>query len=375
MRIIEKARDMYVLLKRAEGETPGPLDGVRPPARGMAPVSADQALGISTVFRGIQIHAVSASQLSIDVDRRDQTIPVPSLALKPCLDMSRSAWIEETVVSLATTGNAFWRHTNHSQRAEVIDLKPLNPHKVTVGELRDGTREYRYEGNLIPRANISHLELLRVPGRVAGLGPIQAAQVELGGVIDVRDYGAGWFRDGQAQPNGVLSTEQHLTGEQAKAYKQVWNDTADGGVRILGAGLTYSPIMLKPADAQWLESQQFNVTQVARLLGVPASLMLAVLEGSSQSYANVEQDWIAYIRFSLMAYLREIEEALSAVLPRGQTARFNVEALLRSDTKTRYESHNLGILGGWLRRSEVRAIEKLAPIEGIDDVRHDKPAA
>lgn len=353
------------MMQRSES---GPAEGVIPPARTAAPgfVTADQALGISTVYRAVQIHAVAASQLSIDVDRRDETIPTPSLVRQPCLDMTRSAFIEQAVVAQATTGNAFWRH-HRNTAGDVINLEPLNPHKVTVVQTLNGAVRYLHEGDTLTPRDISHLQLMRVPGRVAGLGPIQAAQTELAGVVDVRDYASGWFRDGRSQPNGVLTTDQPLNGKQAREYKQVWNETADGGVRVLGAGLTYTPIMLSPEDAQWIESQQFNVVQIARLFGVPASLMLAAIEGSSQTYANVEQDWIAYVRFSLMAYLREIEEAISALLVRGQTARFNVETLLRTDTKTRYEAHNLGITGGWLRKSEVRAIEKLPPIEGIDD--------
>src|SRR5699024_7486663 len=121
----------------------------------------------------------------------------------------------------------------------------------------------------------------------------------------------------------------------------------------------YSPILLNPADAQFLENQQFTVTQIARLFGIPASLMLAVVEGGSQSYANVEQDWIAYIRFSLMSYLREIEEAFTKLLPNGQTARFNIETLLRADTKTRYEAHEIAIRAGFMKPEEVREIEGL----------------
>ena len=117
--------------------------------------------------------------------------------------------------------------------------------------------------------------------------------------------------------------------------------------------------MLKPADAQWLEVQQFGVTGIARLFGIPATLMLAAIEGTSMTYTNVEQEWIGYVRFTLMTYLREIEDAFSAVLPTGQTARFNVEGLLRTDTKTRYEAHEIAIRAGFMSPDEVRRIEKL----------------
>ncbi len=57
---------------------------------------------------------------------------------------------------------------------------------------------------------------------------------------------------------------------------------------------------MSPEDAQWLEAQKFNTTAVARLFGVPTSLMLASVDGKSQSYQNVSQEWTAFVRFGLM---------------------------------------------------------------------------
>ena len=51
---------------------------------------------------------------------------------------------------------------------------------------------------------------------------------------------------------------------------------------------------LSPEDLQFIESQQFNTTQIARLLGIPASLMLAKVEGTSLTYSNIEQEWLTF---------------------------------------------------------------------------------
>lgn len=352
------AAALGILEQRAEGDTPS---GVMPPARDAAGVSPSTALSISAVFRAVQIHSIAASQLSIDVDRRDQTIPVPSLIRQPDQDMSRSAWIGKCVVSMATTGNAFWKVKRSRRSERITDLPVLNPHEVAILEDAKGRTFYSHKGKIYDRDEIRHLALLRVPGKREGLGPIQAARAELAGIVDLRDYASSWF-NASGVPSGVLKTEQVLSAKQAEDYKVKWTSTPAGQVRVLGQGLSYQPVLLNPADAQWLENQKFSVTQVARLMGVPASLMLAAVEGSAQTYANVEQDWIGYVRFSLMGYLREIEEALSIALPRGQAARFNIETLLRTDTKTRYEAHKLGIEAGFLTKDEVREIEHLGPM-------------
>jgi phage portal protein BeeE len=53
-------------------------------------------------------------------------------------------------------------------------------------------------------------------------------------------------------------------------------------------------------------------------------------------------------------------------LPRGQRARFNLEALLRSDTTTRYAAHKVALEVGFLTVAEVRAIENLPPLTNLE---------
>lgn len=73
-----------------------------------------------------------------------------------------------------------------------------------------------------------------------------------------------------------------------------------------------------------------------------------------------------FIKFSLMPYLREIEEGVSALLPRGQESRFNVNAFLRPTTKARYEAHAIALDAGFLTANEVRELEGLQPVPGGD---------
>jgi HK97 family phage portal protein len=217
---------------------------------------------------------------------------------------------------------------------------------------------------------------MRVPGRLRGLGPIEAARVELQGTIDARDYGSNWLST-SAVPNGILTTEQPLSPEQATQYKNAWTGydpvtdttTPPGHTpRVMGQGVKYEFLGIKPKDAQFLETRQFNTTEIARLFGIPASLILATVEGGSQSYANIEQDWIGFTRFTMMAYLTEIEDAFSALLPYGETAKFVIDELLRTDTKTRFEAHEIALRARFKTRNEVRADEGLAAIAGGDEL-------
>lgn len=349
-----------------EGETNGDSgSGMTAPTRSAASdsVSVGEAFGLSMVYRAIQVHAIAAKQLSIATTRYGLAVSDHPLTRRPDPASTRSSWIEQSVVSLASTGNAYYEIFRDAF-GQAAALPVLNPLDVRICTNRAGTvTGYGYQGRTIPAAKVKHITLLRIPGSAYGLGPIQAAQPDLRGAISTRDYAASWLDD-SGVPTGVLKTDQSITREKAKEAKENWNENVGqrNGVAVIGNGLSYSPIFLSPKDVQFIEAQQFNVTQIARLFGVPSSLMLAAVEGGSQTYANVEQDWLAYVRFTLMGYLVEIEDALSDLLPGAQRARFNIEALLRADTTTRYGSYKTAIEGGFMTVEEVRAIEGLPPL-------------
>lgn len=367
MPIIERVAARLGFTKRSEAGATGMLPGIKPPARDYAAagVLPETAVGLSTVYRAIQILSTSASQISFHVQRgglRLSAGQTPSLLQKPCLEMDNSEFIEQTVVSLATTGNAYWLLHYGKDGTTVLNVTILNPHEVRpFKDPETGKLWFGHRGEKYPARQIKHMTLLKLPGRLTGLGPIQAAQIELRGALELRDYASLWFSEGNI-PSGVLTSDQVLTPDDAKQWRAAWYSTESGsGLKVLGKGTTYEPLLLKPADAQWLESQQFTTTQLARLFGTPASLMLAAVEGSAMTYSNVEQDWIAFVRFTLMGYLRKIENALTSLTVRGQEVRFNFDALLRTDTKTRYEAHQIALTAKFLDDDEVRALEGYAP--------------
>lgn len=350
------------LAVRAEESTG---DGIEIPSRAASPrtVSVGEAISLPMVYRAVQIHAIAAKQLAIDTFRHGLQIDDHDLVRRPDPFISRPAWIEQSVVSLASSGNCYYEIIRDASQT-VAALPVLNPLDVRIKTNTAGrVTGYEYRGETFAPSRIKHITLLRLPGTAYGLGPIQAAQPDLRGALDTRDYAANWFDKG-GQPNGILKTDQVLNPEQANAYKTRFNESAGAknGVAVLGNGMSYQPIFLSPKDVQFIEAQQFSVTSIARMFGTPASLMLAAVEGNSQTYANVEQDWLAYVRFSLMGYLTEIEEAISSLLPGRQQARFNVETLLRADTTSRYQSYKTAAEAGFLTLDEIRAIEHLSPL-------------
>lgn len=360
------------------------LDGVRPPARTEAVVNADSAVSLHAVYRAIEIILNSGAQISIDAKRQGQIVDTPhNLLRRPSLTLERDDFIEQCLMSLIVDGNLFWlkRYVGN----ELIELEVLNPYLVRVGtNQKTGRKEYHYRGKAYTDADIIHRTRMVLPGQLRGRSVIQSAAADMRGVMQVRDYATNIFDDDRVI-NGILSSEQAINGEDAKAARAAFDrvdpETGDrldepynSTIRVLGKGFSYESMTIHPKDAQWLESQSFGVQVIARMFGIPSSLMLVTLDGNSQTYSNVEQEWLAFVRFTLNGYLRKIESAFTEVLPNGQSAKFNIEALLRSDTLTRYKAHQLA-LGRWMLPEEIRKIENLPALseEKLEELANITP--
>lgn len=330
--------------------------------------SDDEALGLIPIYRALQILTTAGAQLPITAQRGGTTVTtnIPPLVRNPDPDMDRSNWIEQAILSLALDGNLFIRKIWGSD-GTVIAARILPPAEVTIiKDPKTGTISYGHRGEKLNRSEIEHQSFMRMPGRLRGMGPIQAARNEITGARDVRDYASHWF-SGSGQPSGVLTVQKAQTKDDAAAARARWNEAAADednptGIRVLGSGTTYTPITLNPEDAQWLDVRRFTVSDFSRLFGIPSSLMLAAIEGNSMTYSNVEQEWLAFVRFTLTGYLRKIEEALTTISPMGQTVRFNIDGLLRSDTKSRYDAHAVALANGFMTVDEIRAIEDMPPL-------------
>jgi HK97 family phage portal protein len=137
---------------------------------------------------------------------------------------------------------------------------------------------------------------------------------------------------------------------------------------VLGSGAKFQAITIPPEEAQFLEASKANVATICRYYRVPPELM-ASEAGNSLTYANVEQRALDFLTFCLRRWIVTMETALSALLSSTTAVKFNAAALVRTDLLTRYQAHESAIRAGWKLRSEVRELEDLPPIPGIDDQR------
>lgn len=342
------------------GVDPEPGTVVVPERERVVWTAPERASRVGVVFTAVGILATAIEQLSLDLERNGDPIPSTPFVDRPDPDMEREDWLHEITTSLALTGNAYlrtWRDANnHGIAARVMapgKIRPFVDPKTGRTRYAENGREATYS-----TMEIKHLRFMKLPGELLGLGPIQAAQAELSGHVELVEASTGWIRN-SGTPSGILSTEQALDATQRASLLDSWNKVPAGRTRLVSSGLRYDSLTISPKDAQFLESRRFSKTEIADMFGIPASLMLGLDKSSSDTYANVSQDWLGFVRFRLMRYVREIEVALSSMTPRGQRARFNMEALLRSDAETRFKIHAQAISSGIYSTEYARKIERV----------------
>lgn len=337
---------------------------------GQPSVTTESAMRLSAVWACIRLLAGVGSTLPLDTYRtvNDLSVEVrrPALFDRPSPGLNLPTWLYQVWASLLTDGNAYGLATSFAPNGYPTTVELLDPSLVTWRPDVDAGWVATIENNpvnLWPNGPLWHVPLFAMPGRPYGQSPVQNAKQAISAGLAAESFGSQFFTAG-GTPNAILYSETELSQEQAQGIKAAFTSATamNREPAVMGAGLRYERIQVTPEEAQFLDTQRFTVEQIARIYGVFPEMIGGATSGSNVTYANREQRAADWLTFGLMPYLIPIEEALSSLVPRPQRVRFNTDALLRSDTKTRYEAHAIGLSSGFLTVDEVRKLEDLAEL-------------
>jgi len=209
-----------------------------------------------------------------------------------------------------------------------------------------------------------------------GLSPLAFGRQTFSSAIAAEETAGKMFANGM-QVSGVLTSDQVLKPEQRKQLGETLQQFAGsdraGKVAVLEAGLKYQQLSINPQDAQMLETRRFSVEQICRWFGVPPVMIGHAAAGVTTWGSGVEQIILQFTKTSLRPLLRRIEAAIRRDLmtPEDRTkikVEFNMEGLLRGDSKTRAEFLSQMVDHGLYTPNEGRAYENKEPLAGGDDL-------
>ena len=171
-----------------------------------------------------------------------------------------------------------------------------------------------------------------------GKSVVGYAAESIGKSLATQSYASGFFGNG-ATMTGTIEVPGMIADEnQAKSIKEKFissikgNGTANG-VGLLSNGAKFTKISVSPNEAQFIESQEFNVADIARWFRMP----LSKLQSGSTGSSNLEQLNIEYVTDCLMPWIVRFEQEVERKLFRSDEmetldAKFSVNLLMRGDS-------------------------------------------
>jgi HK97 family phage portal protein len=353
-------------------------------------VSEETALYYSPFFASVNVVANDVAALPLPLYRKDgrgktraQNHPLYALLHDAPNPLMSSLAFRRTLQGHAMTWGTGFAYTQSNGAGDVTALWPLHPGKVWPEKVARGRGQFDLWWRYIdPDLGIETLlrpdQVMTVAGLggdgITGYSIVQLARNAIGLGLAAEVYGAKFFGN-SAHPSGVLrKKEGKLSTEARTRLKADWENMHRGldaaqRVAILEEGLEWQTIGVPPADAQFLETRKLQVSELARWHRVPPH-KIGDLEKAT--YSNIESQQLDYVSSTLMSWLVTWEQSIKLTLltPSERAAGYFAEhitaALLRGDTKSRFEAYGIGRQWGWLSANDIREKENENPVADGD---------
>lgn len=348
------------------------------------PVDENSAMGLSSAYRAISVVAETSSSLPFelfsgedeDTRTKQPDHPAAKLLEQPNPLMDGMTFRENMQAQAIGRGNAYAERVwgiGSDGRWRTTSLWPIPAGRVKPKLYPDSVDKYyevkRPDGSTVI---LNAEEMLHIRGKgdtLEGWSTLMLARETIGLGLGAEQHGAAQFGNGN-KPSGIMKFRRRPDPQAVDQFKEKWNNDHGGPANaskvgfIWGEDVNWIETSLSNQDAQFLETRKFQVDEIARFFGVPPHMLFS-LERSTHN--NIEQQSIEFLAYTLAYWLRkwEIGLACALLLPdeeeSGLFFEHDVKKLLRTDSKTRWEVHELARKNGVMDGNEIRREENMPP--------------
>ncbi|WP_098010483.1 phage portal protein [Streptomyces sp. sk226] len=327
--------------------------------------STERALRLAPVYAATRLlsDSVAAMPLKSYVGEGASRLPIqaPRIFTQPAAIGTRYDWLHRCMTSLALRGNAYGLVVSYDAAGWPDQIEWLHPDDVHVEDNLAAVPVWFYKGRRMEPGQMFHIPAFTLPGQILGLSPIAYFATTTNTGLLAQQFGHDWFANGST-PSAVLESDQAIDKDTAGILKARFKEAAEGrDVVALGLGTKYRPISVPANESQFLETIKASANQIAAIYGVPPE-KVGGETGGSLTYATVEQNSLDLLTWTLRPWLTRLEEALSTLRPPSEEVKFNADAMLRTDTLTRYRTYRIARAIGLRNIDELRALEDLTPL-------------
>lgn len=352
-------------------------------------VGETSALSLSTVFRAVSLISQSIATLPLKTFRKrpdGQREQVASFLDDPYGEagagdvyLTPFAWKETVLLHLVLLGEAFLR-IRKNQAGATIGLEPIHPLSVAVEADPDitGGKVFYVALKNGERTALFPDEMIHVVGPnirgLRGYSFLTMGRNSLGMTLAAERSAANMFRDG-AMVNGVLTpaagedlSAADVDAIRADLDKRLYGRKNAGTVPIINRVLEFNAWQMTNADAQWIESRQFQIEEVSRWTGVPPFLLMQMEKQTSWGTGIAEQN-TNLGQYVLNPWCVRLTDWLETLLPDPRYPEFDFAGLYAGSAEQEITSLMAQVNGGMITLNEARAKRNLTPLPGGDQLR------
>ena len=347
-------------------------------------VSMDQAIGVPAVWAAVNFLAGTIAGLPLHVYdktangkkkvKATKTAPIVSVLHDAVNDgMTSFDWRFGMMWAVLTEGR-FVSYIERDDLGRVINLFPIIGAVVS----RDAnfrkiyTHKATGKDTVYLESEVLDVTFALKPDLLTHRSPLRTCAVAIGKAYNANEYGSKLFANG-GMPSYVLTgpfgsgkSAQSASDDIAEAAK---NAARKGGqVLAIPLGHELKQIGIDPEKMQMVETQRFNVEEIARIYSLPPTFMQDL---SRATFSNSEQQDLHLVKHTVKRWLEQIEAEMNLKLfgrNSNRIAEFNLDGLLRGDYLTRMNGNAQAINTGQLTPNEARALDNREPLDGGDQL-------
>jgi HK97 family phage portal protein len=217
---------------------------------------------------------------------------------------------------------------------------------------------------------IFHVRGLMVPGRMTGIGVIEAHRLGLAHTRTLMDYGNNSYTGGAVPPVVIKVNKPELAEGEAEYLQSRWMQRHSAGNRIpavVPGIVDVEQMGMSMVDSDYLNSRKFSIAEIAFMFGVNPEFLTVSLGGSHVTYANVETKNREQLIYTLQPWMNRFEQAYNDLLAGSRYSKFNADTLLRADEGDRIKMYAAGLDVGIFTLNDVRRRENLPTYDSWAD--------